>query len=67
VEVAASSGSLLIKSEEGATEALPLDERTFVVDAADPDNPAVTFGAFDSAGRPQVLYDMLWGLPRTDG
>ena len=44
----------------------PLDERTFVVDPTDPDNPMVTFGAFDAAGRPQVLYVMLWGLPRRD-
>jgi CubicO group peptidase (beta-lactamase class C family) len=28
---------------------------------------AVTFEAFDAAGRPQVLYDMLWGLPRSKG
>ena len=39
-----------IASEEGETEALPLDERTFLVDAADPDNPTVTFGAFDADG-----------------
>jgi hypothetical protein len=32
-----------------------------------PDNPTVTFGAFDVAGRPRVLYDMLWGLPRLGG
>ena len=32
----------------------------------DPDNPTVTFGAFDAAGRPNVLYDMLWGLSRLD-
>jgi hypothetical protein len=24
----------------------------------------VTFGAFDASGRPGVLYEMLWGLPR---
>ena len=40
---------LLIEDEDGVTEALPLDERTFLVDAADPDNPTVTFGAFDAA------------------
>jgi hypothetical protein len=45
-------------------EALALDERTFLVDAADPDNPTVTFGAFDATGRPRVLYLMLRGLPR---
>jgi hypothetical protein len=32
----------------------------------DPDNPTVTFEAFDAAGRPGVLYQMLWGLPRVD-
>jgi hypothetical protein len=31
-----------------------------------PDNPTVTFGAFDAIGRPRVLYVMLWGLPRVD-
>jgi CubicO group peptidase (beta-lactamase class C family) len=67
MEVTASANALLITSEHGACSALPLDERTFLLDAADPDNPAVTFGAFDAAGRPQVLYDMLWGLPRVDG
>ena len=64
VEVTAAATCLLIKSEQGETEAHPLDERTFLVDAADPDIPTVTFGEFDTAGRPQVLYLMLWGLPR---
>ncbi len=36
------------------------------MDAADPDNPTVTFGPDDAAGRPRVLYVMLWGLPRID-
>lgn len=67
VEVTATAGiSLLIKSESGETEALPLDERTFLVDPDDPDDPTVTFGAFDEEGRPGVLYLMLWGLPRLD-
>jgi CubicO group peptidase (beta-lactamase class C family) len=63
VEVTAAAGRLLIKSAQAETEAVPLDDRTLVVDAADPDNPTVTFGAFDADGRPQVLYLMLWGLP----
>jgi CubicO group peptidase (beta-lactamase class C family) len=67
LEVTATANGLLINSEDRRTEALPLDERTFVADPADPDNPTVTFGAFDAAGRPRVLYDMLWGLPRFDG
>jgi len=66
VHVDAAEASLLIRSDYGETEALPLDDRTFVVDPLDPDNPAVTFGAFDAAGRPRVLYEMLWGLPRLD-
>jgi CubicO group peptidase (beta-lactamase class C family) len=66
VEVTAAGASLLISSEEGETEALPLDEHAFVVDPMDPDNPTVTFGDFDAAGRPHVLYVMLWGLPRRD-
>jgi hypothetical protein len=54
---------LLIDSGNGPTVAKPLDGRTFLVDAADPDTPAVTFGAPDASGRPRVLYDMLWGSP----
>jgi Beta-lactamase len=69
VEVTAAAGSsLIIETEEGRAEALPVDERTFVVDPMDPDNPTVTFEAFDADGRPGVLYEMLWGLPRlSDG
>ncbi len=66
MEVSATGSCLLIKSEDGESEARPLDERTFLLDAADPDNPTMTFGAYDATGRPQVLYDMLWGLPRLD-
>jgi CubicO group peptidase (beta-lactamase class C family) len=66
VEVTATARGLLIKSEQGETEALPLDDRTFLVDPVDPDNPTVTFAEFDGAGRPRVLYLMLWGLPRID-
>lgn len=66
VKVTATAGRLFIKTERRETEALPLNGRTFVVDALDPDNPTVTFGQFDAAGRPRVLYLMLWGLPRVD-
>jgi hypothetical protein len=66
VEVTASGGGLFIKDEGDKTELRPLDERTFLVDPTDPDNPTVTFGAFDASGRPRVLYVMLWGLPRLD-
>jgi CubicO group peptidase (beta-lactamase class C family) len=66
VEVAAAGSRILMRSAEGETEAFPLDERTFLVDAVDPDSPTVTFGAHDANGRPRVLYDMLWGLPRLD-
>ena len=66
VEVTVAGSSLLLNSDDGETEALPLDERTFLVDADDPDTPTVTFGGFDATGRPGVLYTMLWGLPRLD-
>jgi CubicO group peptidase (beta-lactamase class C family) len=67
VDVTATANGLLISSEDGQSEALPLNERTFLSDPADPDNPTMTFGAFDADGRPRVLYDMLWGLPRLGG
>jgi hypothetical protein len=66
VDVTATEGDLLIREGDAAQEALPLDDRSFVVDPSDPDTPTVTFGAFDGAGRPQVLYVMLWGLPRRE-
>jgi CubicO group peptidase (beta-lactamase class C family) len=66
VEVTATARGLLIKTHSGEREALPLDARTFLVDSLDPDNPTITFGAFGGDGRPQVLYSMLWGLPRID-
>ena len=64
VEVTVAGSRLRIRTEHDSTQAVPLGERTFLVDDSDPDNPTVTFGAFDQAGRPNVLYDMLWGLPR---
>jgi len=66
VEVTAAGGGLFIKDEGDESELRPLDERAFLVDPTDPDNPTVTFGAFDASGRPHVLYSMLWGLPRLD-
>jgi hypothetical protein len=66
VEVTATGSGLRISGEDDQTEAVPLDERAFLVDAVDPDNPTVSFGAFDASGRPGVLYQMLWGLPRLD-
>ena len=66
VEVGVAGDSLVVIDEDGTkTEALPIDDRTFLVDATDPDNPTVTFGAFDAGGRPHVIYRMVWGLPRT--
>jgi CubicO group peptidase (beta-lactamase class C family) len=41
-----------------------VDDRSFLVDARDPDNPSVPFGALDSSGRPGARYVMLWELPR---
>ena len=67
MEVAAGTDCLRITSEDGDATGLPIDGRAFLVDAEDPDAPTVTFGAFDAAGRPHVLYDVLWGLPRVGG
>jgi CubicO group peptidase (beta-lactamase class C family) len=58
-------GDVLVFTTGGNTfEGLPIDERTFVVDASDPDTPTVTFANFDRDCRPGVLYEMLWGFPR---
>lgn len=65
-EVTATERGLVIRDADREREALPLDDGSFLVDADDPDDPTVTFGAFDAAGRPHVLYDMLWGMPRLD-
>jgi CubicO group peptidase (beta-lactamase class C family) len=62
--VRATATSLRITTEQGTKEAFPMDDRTFLLDAADPDVPTMTFGSFDEDGRPGVLYDMLWALPR---
>jgi CubicO group peptidase (beta-lactamase class C family) len=67
VDVTATASGLCIASEDDMVEALPLDDRTVLLDPLDPDNPTMTFGAFDAAGRPQALYLMLWALPRLGG
>ena len=58
---------LRIEVDGESLDASPIDERTFVVDLAEPDTPMVTFGGFDRAGNPAALYLMLWGLPRLAG
>jgi CubicO group peptidase (beta-lactamase class C family) len=63
-EVTATDNGLIMDGPRGTIEAFPIDGCSFLVDIDDPDNPAVTFGAFDASGRPGVLYQMLWGLPR---
>ena len=65
-DVTTTPTGLAIKGSGDEREALPLDDRSFVVDADDPDNPTMTFGAFDADGRPRVIYNMLWALPRSD-
>jgi CubicO group peptidase (beta-lactamase class C family) len=63
-DVTTSDAGLVLHSEGRSVEGLPLDERTFLIDLGDPDTPTATFGDFDDDGRPGVLYEMLWGLPR---
>jgi CubicO group peptidase (beta-lactamase class C family) len=62
--VTADGHALRLEHDDGTLEALPIDERTFLVDANDHDIPTVTFDSFDAAGRPRVLYHMVWGYPR---
>jgi hypothetical protein len=74
-EVTATDAGLVMDGPRGTIEALPVDDHSFLVDiddpdnptmTFDPDNPTMTFGALDASGRPGVLYQMLWGLPRED-
>lgn len=64
--VTATDAGLVMEGDGRTIEAFPVDDSTFLVDAHNPDNPTVTFGALDGNGRPGVLYQMLWGLPRVD-
>jgi CubicO group peptidase (beta-lactamase class C family) len=64
VDVTESARGLLVSEDGMAKEAVPLDRRTFLLDRDDPDTPTITFGGFDRAGSPGVVYDMVWGLGR---
>jgi Beta-lactamase len=66
IAVTAADAGLRMEGDGRTVEALPIDDCTFVVDADDPDTPTVTFGAVEDRGRPRVLYQALWGLPRVD-
>jgi CubicO group peptidase (beta-lactamase class C family) len=52
--------ALVLEGDGRAVEAIPINERVFLVDAGDPDNPTVTFDE-------DVLYAMIWALPRLRG
>jgi hypothetical protein len=62
--VVASGDALRLELDGSSLEAMPIDERTFLIDANDHDIPTVTFDSFDKDGRPGVLYHMVWGYPR---
>ena len=64
VDVRTEADHLILRSARLEAEVFPVNDRTFLVDPLDPDDATVTFGAFDASGRPHVLYQMLWGLPR---
>ena len=64
VDVTETARGLLVSEDGIAREAMPLDQKTFLLDRDDPDTPTITFDDFDRAGRPGVLYDMVWGLGR---
>jgi len=63
-EVTPTEVGLVLSSGRGTAEVLPIDERTFLLDAEDEDWPTIAFGAFHDSGQPGVLYRTLWGLPR---
>lgn len=64
--VTAEGDALVIDIDGRKRTARPTSDRTFLIDRHDPDNPTVTFGDLDELGRPEVIYLMLWGLPRVD-
>jgi CubicO group peptidase (beta-lactamase class C family) len=63
VGVEAHGDALLVTADDRRAEAWPVDQRTFVLDPPDADDPAMTF-ALDEHGEPQALYEQMWALPR---
>lgn len=57
--------ALVIEVDDRRVMASPTGNGIFLVDPHNPDNPTVTFDGFDAAGRPHVIYLMLWGMPVT--
>ncbi|HEX6146473.1 MAG TPA: serine hydrolase domain-containing protein [Acidimicrobiia bacterium] len=62
--VTATDDSLAIEVDDRRVTAAPTGDGIFLIDPDNPDNPTVTFGGFDTAGQPQIIYVMLWGMPR---
>jgi len=62
--VTASDEDLVIDVDDQQLTASPMGNGVFLVNPENPDNPTVTFGDFDAAGRPNVIYLTLWGMPR---
>ena len=58
---------LRLTSPELCGEAFPVNERVFALQAGDPDIPAIVFDDFDSSGRPQALFAVVWRYPRLRG
>jgi CubicO group peptidase (beta-lactamase class C family) len=63
-EVTAAETSLVIDGPDGRQLAAPIEDCVFLLDPDEPDAPTVTFGELDASGRPQVLYQMIWAIPR---
>lgn len=64
VEVTGTDLGVAVTEDGISKSAVPLDRGTFLVDPDSPDTPTVRFADFDGAGRPGVLYDLVWGLGR---
>ena len=43
---------------------LPIDAHLFRRSDGDPDIPFMSFANFDASGRPHVLYNAVWAIPR---
>jgi hypothetical protein len=63
-EVRVTETRIVVDGPNGPTDAFPIDDGVFLVDARNPDAPTVTFDSFDDNGRPRALYQMMWGFPR---
>jgi CubicO group peptidase (beta-lactamase class C family) len=64
IVVAAKTDRLAISIGESTVDAFPSLNTTFLLEVPSPDPLTVTFDYFDTEGRAQMLYWVVWGYPR---